>query len=313
MTVGVICCLIAVSFFGSIPVMLRYLTQYLDSWTVNAVRYPTAALFWLPFLLVMHRKQRARQLQPAGRRSIWIITLIPVSFNLIGQVGWALCPYYVDAPTIGFVIRLSFLFTALFGFLFIPAERPLARHPLFYGGAVVGLVGLTVMYVDKLQRSDPAAGGSLIGLVILLGTATCWGAYAVSVRKFLHDYPIRMAFGVVSLYTAAALVVLMFCFGEYEKLRSLPATAWGVLLGSAFIGIAFSHILYYRGIHTIGPVAANGVMTAGPFWTYLLSMVFLNETMTAPQFLGGLGVIACGLLLVAAKIQIQRRHPPTTP
>ena len=307
MTVGVACCLIAVCFFGSIPVILRHLTAYLDSWTVNAVRYSTAALFWLPFVLLTHRRQRIRQPQGDGRRSIWVVTLIPTACNLVGQIGWAFCPYYVDAPTIGFVVRLSFLFTALFGFLLVPTERKLARHPLFYVGALVGLAGLTVMYVDKLHQANAAAGGGLVGLAIVMGTAMFWGAYVVSVRKFLHGYPIRMAFGVVSLYTAAVLVVLMFCFGDYGQLRTLPAEVWGVLLASAFIGIAFAHILYYRGIHTIGPVVANGVMTAGPFWTYVLAMTFLNETMTGWQFLGGLGVVAGGLLLVTAKAQIQRR------
>jgi hypothetical protein len=45
-TVAVGCCLAATMCFSSAPVFLWYLTGYLDSWTVNAVRYGTAALRW---------------------------------------------------------------------------------------------------------------------------------------------------------------------------------------------------------------------------------------------------------------------------
>ena len=45
-----------------------------------------------------------------------------------------------------------------------------------------------------------------------------WGAYAVGVRKRLAPYPVRLAFGTVSLYTAGALVV------PEPSTRRLPGT-----------------------------------------------------------------------------------------
>ena len=63
-------------------------------------------------------------------------------------------------------------------------------------------------------------------------------------------------------------------------------------------------------VHTIGPMVTNGVMTAGSFRTYVLAMTFLNENKTGWQFLSCLGVVACGLLLVTAKAQLQRGGKP---
>jgi drug/metabolite transporter (DMT)-like permease len=304
-TVAVGCCIAAMMCFSSVPVFLRHLTGYLDAWTVNAVRYGTSAVFWLPFVLVLSRRSRRPAPNPA-RRSVWLAALVPVAPNLIGQVGWATCPYYLDAPTIGFLIRTSFLFTAVLGFLFIPAERPLGRRPLFLLGAALCMGGVFLMYVERLPAGSFGEAKAWIGLGIALGTALCWGGYAIGVRTFLHGYRLRLAFGVVSLYTAAGLVALVLMVGRYEQLARLPGREWALLIGSAFLGIAFGHVLYYRGIHGIGPVVASGTMMAGAFWTYLLAVLFLGETMTRVQLLGGVGVVLGGLALVRARAQVQK-------
>jgi drug/metabolite transporter (DMT)-like permease len=309
MPVAVISCLAAVLCFGSIPVVLRHLATYADAWTVNAVRYSTAALFWLPFVVVLDR--RFRRCRPAStRRSIWAAALVPTAWNVLGQTGFATCPYYVDATTIGFVIRVSFLFTVLLGLLLVPAERGLVRKPAFLVGAGVSLAGVFLMYAERLVGGG---GASTTGLVLVMGTAFCWAGYAVSVRRFLAGYPLRLAFGVISLYTSASLIGLMLLFGRYQQLGSLFEREWLLVIGSAFVGIAFGHVLYYRGIHGIGPVVASGMTLIGPFWTYLLAAAFLGETMTGLQVLGGLAVVAGGLALVRARAQLEPAGVPEAP
>ena len=183
-TIAALSCVAAVCFFCSVPVMLRHLRLFLDPWTVNAVRYSTSALFWLPFVIVLSRRQGRG---PAGSpgSSVWRAALIPTVCNLFGQVGWAVAPYFVEAPTIGFVMRLSFLFTVVLGFLFIPAERLLARKPLFFVGAICSLVGVFVIYMTQLLAEEFTLGKA-VGLAILLWTAISWGAYAVSVSIFMR-------------------------------------------------------------------------------------------------------------------------------
>ena len=287
--------------FSSIPVFLRHLTGYLDCWTVNAVRYATAAAFWLPFVIHFSSARAARAGSEPPRRSIWLAALVPTSANLLGQVGWAVCPYYVDASTIGFVIRVSFLFTIVLGFLVIPAERPLARRPIFFAGAATCLGGILLMYAERLWAGPAAATAETTGLIIVVATAACWSAYAVAVRRFLKGYRLRLAFGVISLYTAAVLLVLMLIFGEYGRLADVPPREWMLLIVSGMLGIAFGHIFYHRGIHGVGPVVASGVTLIGPFLTYAAATVFLGETMTALQLCGGLTVVAGGFALVRAK------------
>ena len=301
------CTLLAAVCFGGIPAFLRHLRLYLDPWTVNAVRYSTAALFWLPFVLVMSRRGKAAH--PAGKRSIWVAALVPTAFNLAGQVGWAWCPYYAKAATVGFGVRASFLFTIVFGLLIIPAERVLARRPLFIFGAVASLGGILLMYLQALAAGvevaeTAAADGGAVGMAIILGTAVFWGGYSVAVRHCLAGYPLRLAFGVICLYTAACLIALMLLFGDYGRLAELPVAQWGMMLFSAMSGIAFGHVLLYRGIHGLGPVTTSGITMVYPFVTFAVAAVFLGESLTGVQWLGGLAIVAGGLMLVKAKAQV---------
>jgi len=305
-TIAVVFTCAAMLCFSVVPVFLRHFTRAefgLDAWTVNAVRYGTAAVFWLPFVVVLSRRLPGGAPLPQAGRSVWVAALVPTACNLIGQVGWATCPYYADAPTIGFVIRTSFLFTVVFGFLFIPAERPLARSPLFLIGSAICVGGVATMFGG--QPGGDGSGTGPAGLALILATALCWGAYAVCVRRCLAGYPLRLAFGVISLYTTAGLVVLMLIFGQYGALASLPARIWVLLVVSGLLGIAFGHVLYYRGIHGIGPVVASGLMLAGPFFTYLTSVIFLPaDRISLARTLGGVAVVVGGLALVRAKARV---------
>jgi drug/metabolite transporter (DMT)-like permease len=302
--VAILCIVAAMCCYAVIPIFLRHFTKYLDPWTVNGVRYSVSALFWLPYVAVYTQRRRrlAAPARPAGR-SIWLAALPPAAVNLVGQVGWGLCPYYPgnDPATIAFTIRLSFLFTMLFGFAVIPAERPLMKKPLFLCGAAVCMAGLFLMFAQKL-----AVGGlgSLRGTVILVATTVFWGAYSVSIRRCVSGYPIRAAFGVVGLYTAITLAILMLILGEPGRLADLPAGTWALLILSAFIGIAFGHVLYYRAINHLGPIISSGVLLAAPFLTFLGGWIMLGERMSGLRLVGGVTIVAGGVCLLKAKAQV---------
>ncbi len=304
--IAVGCLVLATFFFALIPVFLRHLRIYLDFWTVNGMRYTVGALFWLPYVAAsMRRLRRADIAEPVHHRNIWRDALVPTLINVIGQIGWGAAPYFEhnDPPTIGFTIRLSFLFTAVFGFIFVRSERPLAKKPLFLAGAAVCVGGLVMMFAEKLLAGG---GRSLGGMGMLIGTAAFWGMYAISIRHCLSEYPIRLAFGVISLYTAAILLVLMCVLGKPARLAQLPlADGWVLLIVSAFLGIAFGHVLYYRGIRRLGAIVASGILLTSPFVTLAISALFFGEGMTVVQFLGGVAVIIGGVFLLKAKAQVK--------
>ncbi len=295
--------------YGSVSIFLRFFTEYLDAWTVNAVRYAIAAMIMLPFVLILRHRPEARK-HASGSKNIWLAALVPAVINVVGQVLWALSPYYkVEAATMTFVTKSSFLFTILFGFLLIPSERLLAKRPIFFIGAAVCIGGIVILFIQKLLSAEQS---SLAGMWILVATSLFWGAYAVSVRRYLGGYSLRLSFGVISIYTAGVLLVLMFVFGQWRELGGLGDETLKILVllaASAVIGMVFSHMLYYRGIHGLGPVISTGMLMATPFVTYIGAWIFLGEKMTLIQLLGGVVIVAGGVLLVRSKARSDHQKP----
>ena len=99
--------------WSSVPLFLKYFTHSLDAWTVNGIRYSFAALLLLPAVFSHRRKH-------LPGRIIWKDALIPTLINTLGQVGWALAPYFLAASVMGFGIRSAFFFTLLGSLWFLP-------------------------------------------------------------------------------------------------------------------------------------------------------------------------------------------------
>jgi len=289
---GVLCLGVAVLCFASVPLFLKYFTAFLDAWTVNGIRYGMTALLWLPFT-IRNRRSKARGC------SVWRAALAPAVVNTLAQVGWALAPYHNDAGFIGFVIRSSFLFGIVFGFWLLPEERVLARRVLFWFGAAAIVGGLVAMYGGGVR----GGGTSAVGMAILLATALCWGLYATFVRRHMADFGARLSFGVISLYTAVMLGAAMFLFGRWRQAVALAPGNWALLVTSALIGIAVSHVLLYRAIHSLGPVVTQGVQSFSPFLTALGACLILGERLTGGQWVAGCLLAAGCLFLVWLKFR----------
>lgn len=289
---------LALFFFASVPLFLRYFTRYpvLDAWTINGIRYSVGMLIWLPFVLLYHKNI------PAGR-NIWKDALVPALVNTLGQMGWALAAYYNEAGQTAFVIRSSFLFTTLFGVMLLPAERRVARHPLFWLGAGGIVTGVICMSANAMGTGK----SSLLGTAILVFTACFWGLYSVFVRRNMRDYDVRLSFGVISLYTTLALWVAMFLFGDVHALGRLSPRLWGLLIVSALLGIAFSHILLYRAIHSLGPLITQGSTAVQPFLTAVGAAIVLGEILSPMQWFGGTLLVLSCLCMITTRILLGRR------
>ena len=278
----------AVTCFSIATLGIKHLAAHVDVWTVNGTRYTVAALFWLPAVLLKHRSD------PASR-GVWRAALVPALVNSVAQTCWGMTPYHNDAAVIGFAIRSSFLFTIVFGMLWVPSERVLLRIPSFWMATLTAAIGLLVMYSGSLRASN---GTTAFGLGLIVFTAMLWGLYAVTVRRFLSGYSVRQSFGVVSIYTSVALVTAMLLRGDVSSLATVGRGNIGLIVVSAFIGIAIGHVLMFRAIHALGPVFCYGVGLVGPFITWLGAALILHETMSGMEIVGGLIIVlgTCGLV-----------------
>ncbi|HOE00826.1 MAG TPA: DMT family transporter [Kiritimatiellia bacterium] len=290
--------LLALFFWAVVPMMLVHFTQWMDPWTANGTRYFFAASFWLPFVV-----RALRCMTPAARRTAWRAAVIPAAAHGTAQVFFGIAPYFNNATLLNFGCRLSIPFATIFGFWLLKSERALARSPLFWAGLLCALGGFLLMFAQGLGESR----ASLLGMLMLLGFSVTWGLYVVFVRRNLTAYPAHLAYGMVSVLTGIPLVGLMFAFGQWAELGHLTLPQWGWLVLSSLLGLTLGHVLYYRAIRVMGPIASEGFMLLIPFQTAVLAHFLMGDQLTPTQWLAGAVLILGCVLLLRARFQQDRR------
>lgn len=292
-----LCC--SIVFWSVLPLILKHLATMLDAWTVNASRYMFALLFWLPHVL-RHRNEHL-----VGR-NIWADALPPALVHLLGQILFALTPYYNDATIINFGGRTSFVFATLFGFAVLKTERPLARSTLFWVGFFSAISGLSLLYLGG--RNSASTSGT--GILLILGAAASWGLYSVLIRRCMHGHPVRLSYGVISLYAGSGVVLVGALAGNIGMLKTLSFVNWLWIAGSAITGLALGHVFFFRAIHVLGPIRAEGSLLLIPFLTALLAVPILGERLSALQWTGGFLLTAGCAFLLFSRTRIDLELPP---
>jgi drug/metabolite transporter (DMT)-like permease len=279
---------VAVGAFGSVPVFVRYFAWHLDVWTVNGVRYGLVAVAAAIYIAVEHRR---RGVAPA----LWRCALVPAAVNVCGQILWGLSPYFNTAPVNAFAVRSAFFFTVVWSVLLLPDERPIVRRPLFWLATLVTVVGMWLLFYHTIQEPGSM---TVRGAVVILSCAVFFGGYGVVVRHYMPQFPVLLSFAVVCVYTAAVLLVLMLCCGDFRVLGGFGGGMWGLIAASSLLGIAIAHLALYRALHALGTVPCAGALNLSPVISYVLAWLFLDETFSTTQWGGGLCLLVAAMALL---------------
>ncbi len=288
---------IVVLSWASMPLFLKYLTAYLDGWTVNGLRYFVAVLVWSPAIVILARRG---ELTRALFRNAWI----PACGHTVGQVCWGLAPYHNDASIMHFIGRSTFLFMIVFSFLFLHEERRLIGRPVFWVGVAGTVLGVFFMYWGGAGHG----GTSLLGIALLLGAGAGWATYGVSVKRNMNQYSSYATFGVIGLYSLPVLLLMMFGLGEWQEMFQMPRVAWGWLVLSALTGILLAHILLYVVIRQYGPIVSDGVFQLIPFLSVVGAFILFDERMTPLQWGGGVIMVIAAYALLKAKAETRENN-----
>ncbi len=271
--------------WSSVPLFIKHFAAHIDVWTSNGWRYGFSALLWLPVLIWGLRRHSL----PGG---IWKRALVPSVFNSIGQVAFAWAHYKIDPGLLTFALRTQIVFVAIgAAILFIP-ERRIIRSRGFIIGILLVLGGTmtTVALDDGFGQQT-----TTFGIILALISGACFAGYALSVRHYMHGTHPLIAFSVISQYTAAAMLGLMFALGERQGLMALAMSSSQIalLLLSAIIGIALGHVFYYASIGRLGVAVSSGVIQLQPVLVSVASVfLFPNAALSPIQWAAGLLAIA---------------------
>ena len=276
-------CLGSLLFWTLAPIFITYLAGHIDSYTQNFLRYLTACLFLLPFLLLSIRKKQFD-------KSTWLKAIFPAAANLTMQSLYAASFYYISPGFLILLLKLNVVWTALFSLVFFLDERPLAKSKRFWSGMILSVAGVIgVMYYKK----DFAQVKTITGISLTIGASLAFAVYAISAKIAFKKTDSRQAFAVTSIYTTFGLLILTFTLGDIKGSFSLNTWQWVCVVISAITGIALGHPLYYAAMRRIGATIPLLILLAQPFCVLAISHFVFKESMNIPQLLSG-GVLLTG-------------------
>ncbi len=278
------------------PILIKYLTGYIDSWTQNFLRYSVACLFWLPFLL---KAVKGRQIEP----KLWRKAVVPAAANIAMQSLWAAGFYYVGAAFMVLISKSSVIWITAFSLVFFADERGLVRSKRFWLGLAFSITGVIgVIY----YKQDFAASGTITGVIIAVVCAFMWALYVLSARIAFRDTDSRIGFSIISVYTVAGLFVFGIIFGRIEQCLKMGVWPWVSIVISAVTAIALGHVLYYVAMKRIGATIPALVILAQPFTVFAISRVVFGESLSSFQLLFGLVLLAGSAFAIWAQQHLKR-------
>ena len=270
-------CLSVVAFWAVGAIVIKFLTGFVDVWTQNFLRYLSACIFWLPFLVITIRKKGLEQ-------DIWRRAVLPAAVNVVMQSASIATYYYLNPGFIMLLLQSSVIWIAGFSFIFFAEERALVKSKRFWLGiglSVVGVIGV------MLFKEDLTADRTMVGIVIALCAAAMWGVYTVTVKIAFKNIDSRRGFSVISIYTVIGLGVLAFIFGNPLACLRMSAWPWACIIISGILCIGISHVLYYVAIKRIGATIPAIILLSLPFAVLALSRVVFGEVLNGFQLVFG--------------------------
>jgi drug/metabolite transporter (DMT)-like permease len=214
-------------------------------------------------------------------RADWKLVVVS---GVVGAVIGPLIYFYgLERTTASNSVLLSnseSLFTMLLAYAFL-RERATRREYLALGGIAVGAFLVTT----QLRFGDVRFLEFLVGNVMLVAAAACWGSSNTMSTVLLRRIPIVLLLEIQLLIGAAVFggIVVVTATPLAIPLNILPVL---VLLSLSAVGV-FS-VLFFYAFRTIGAMRTGAVLPSSALWGILLALyVFPAETLSPVQILGG--------------------------
>lgn len=287
---GAMACFAALLCWSVGPIFVKLLSDHLDFWTQNLLRYLVACLFWLPVLIIAIRSGRVK-------RRLWKLAILPAAVNVVAQCLWAKSFYYLDPAFMVLLSKVSVFWVAVFAMVFFAEERALIKSPWFWMGLLFGVIGLTGVLV---HQSGFGTKVTLTGIAVALCWSFSWGVYTVTIRTAFRNTDSRIGFSIISIYTVAGLFVLEIFFGNYSAITRLDLRLWFYIIFSGLFSIAFAHVLYYAAMRRLGATIPSVALLATPFTVAAISNMVFEEKLEPLQWLFGTILIVGAALAIRA-------------
>jgi drug/metabolite transporter (DMT)-like permease len=254
--------------------------------TIGGLRYFFGFLILLPFIL--RSKKR-----PGFSRAAWLqLFLIGFSSYTVANSAMFWSLIYLPATTVSFLMGLTTLLVFFGGVIWLK-EVPNRFQTV---GIIITLLGTGMFFSTGLKPGEPL-GIILMGLALL-----CFTVFGILGRNTARAQTVdTLSLTAYPLAIGGGLLLLIAI--PIEGLPHASIQTWGLVIWLAAINTSLAYVLYNHSLQVLTAFQMNVMLNLAPIWTAVMGWFFLNEHLTALQFIG-MVVVIVGVGLV------QRRSYP---
>ncbi|MCA1602145.1 MAG: EamA family transporter [Acidobacteria bacterium] len=278
-----LCCI-----WGSTWLFIKLGLNDLPPLTFAGIRFVIAAL--ILFALIAVRRDPF----PRNRRDLMLLAVTGVlSFTLnYGLVFWG--EQYISSGLAALLQSTLPAFGLIIAHFYLPRERMTLPR---MAGALLGVVGVGVIFSNQLQVSGPRA---LWGSAALVVSAFCVAYANVLVKAYgLNLQPAVLAAGQMLFGLVPLFLIGIPLEGNPLKFNWTPM-AWISMLYLAIVGTVVAFLLYYWLIHNMDVTKTMLIALVTPVVAVVLGMLVLKEELHWRTLVGGVMIMA-GIALIVVR------------
>ncbi|WP_170885627.1 DMT family transporter [Bacillus alkalicellulosilyticus] len=273
---------LAMLFFSGNFIVGKVFAGTIPPFTLSLLRFSIAIVVLLPFCY----RQLFSNLSvwKTHWKSLW-------SISITGVVLFNVCLYssvqYTTTINAALVDAMTPTIAAILGYFWI---REKLNNFQIIG---VGLSFLGTLWIVTRGSFEALVSLSFNpgDLIMLIGICF-WAIYSILIKKYGQAFPLLG--GLVVTMVLGVIILLPFAIVEW--LNGFPfELSVPIVSGLLYIGIfpsALALLFWYKGVDKIGPSKASIFFNLVPIFVTILAFVFLDESITSSQVIGGLLVLS---------------------
>ena len=274
--------LFAVTAWGLVPVITRYLVLNMPAETVMFLRVVPAGVIGLAIVV-------GTGLKPMSWNAWRRVLLAAIAGNVLYQVLAVYGARDVPASWIGMIFGLEPVFIAIFSVLF-------ARERLTYwlaAGIAVAMAGTAVLMAGSALT--PMADVKLLGVILVTLSAMGWGIYTVAIKPVSIKHGSLQVTGLA--LGVAAFPMLSFISSDLvTSAQKVTNFQWLVISTLVIVCTILATMAWNFAINRMSSSLAGVFLYMQPVIAALTGVLLLGERLTPPLMVGG-GLIILGVVL----------------
>ena len=274
--------------------LLRYTSLLFSPITNNGVRFISGSIFL--FIIALFRyKSKLLEFFPKERKIqlLLLCTSCLMSINMVFFIkGLSLSSAFTGSMFTTFGIPV----TALVSMFYFPDEREKSFNVFFFTGMFICVLG-SLVFINR-GGSDPQANAGTFYLFISVCSQVVLNNL---IKHIAHQLPVLIIGLFNSFLTGASLLILAFLTGSIKELATADTHSIVVLIFAGIYGIFVGMMIGFSVIKKNGITTFNIMQLLTPITTAMVSYIIMKETITPPQFLGGMIILVGAYICIFGK------------